>query len=163
MWIEIASLILSILSFIALVIYAYLTYLIAKDTYEPFVSFSLIPYIGSHLNFSVINKSKVEVEVFGKVWSKINNKYFDFKDGFYGNGHSWILQPFTEGYGHFELMDISNKKGIKLRDFIIENKISSLDCFFQIKYHKVGSRKWKKSSPQKFVYNFEQNLFWLNV
>jgi hypothetical protein len=163
MWIEIVSLILSILSFIALVIYAYFTYLIAKDSYDPFVSFSLIPFIKSHINFSIVNKSKIEVEVFGKMWLNFNKEYFDFKRGFYGNGYSWILQPFTEGDGHFDLMDMTNKEGIKLIDFISVNKVSSANVFFQIKYHKVGSKKWKKSSPQKFFYDFEKNLFWLNV
>lgn len=160
---EVINLILSILTLLGLGVYAYFTYLIAKDSYKPFVSFTLIPYLGSHLNFSVVNKSKVEVEVFGKLWSKINNEYFDFKEGFYGNGHSWILQPFTEGFGHFNLMEITNKRDVKLMDFIKENKVSLSECFFQIKYRRIGSNKWKKSSPQKFVYNFDQNLFWLNV
>jgi len=163
MMFEIVNLILSIFTFVALVIYAYFTYLIAKDTYEPFVSFTLIPYIGSHINFSLTNKSKIEVEVFGKLWAKIDNEYFYFKEGFYGNKHSWVLQPFTEGDGHFDLMEISNKSGIKLKDFIQENNVSSSNFFFQIKYRKLGSRNWKKSFAQKFFYDFDKNIFWLNV
>jgi len=163
MFFEIANLTLATLSFVALVIYAYFTYLIAKDVYEPFVSFTFSQIELSHLRFSLVNKSKVEVEVFGKLWSKINNQLFEFKDGFYGNGHPWILQPFTEGHGHFELKDLVNDKGVKLAEFIKNNKTSSLEFIFQIKYRKTGSNKWKKSSPQKFVYNFDKSLFWLNV
>ncbi len=56
---EIANLILSILVFFTLVIYAYFTYLIAKDVYEPFVSFTFNQISLSHLGFNILNKSKV--------------------------------------------------------------------------------------------------------
>jgi hypothetical protein len=151
------------LSFGALVIYAYLTYLIAKDIYNPLVSFSLKQIELSHLGFSMVNKSKVEVEVFGKLWSKVNNRLFESKEGFYGDKKHWILQPFTEGFGHFYLKDLTNKEGINLEDFVKKNKISSINFNIQIKYRKVGRNKWIKTSPQNFIYNFKENLFWLNV
>ncbi|MDP4039697.1 MAG: hypothetical protein Q8P57_03905 [Candidatus Pacearchaeota archaeon] len=168
------------LSFVALVVYAYLTYLIAKDIYNPLVSFSIKQIKEekkeelTHLGFTMVNKSKVEVEVFGKLLSKVNNELFEFKDGFYGDKKHWILQPFTEGFGHFYLKDLTNKYGVKLEDFVKNNKISSIDFDMQIKYRRVVVRngrvykkiafgKWKITSPQNFVYNFDKNLFWLNV
>jgi len=151
------------LSFGALVIYAYLTYLIAKDIYNPLVSFNLKQIELSHLGFSMVNKSKVEVEVFGKLWSNVENEIFEFKTGFYGDEKHWILQPFTEGHGHFYLKDLKNKERIKLDTFVKKNKIPSINFNMQIKYRKVGRRKWKKTSPQNFIYNFKENLFWLNV
>ena len=159
------------LSFIALVVYAYLTYLIAKDIYNPLVSFSLRQIKEgkedepTHLGFTMINKSKVEVEVFGKLWSKVNNELFEFKDGFYGDKRHWILQPFTEGFGHFYLKDLKNKDGMKIVDFINKNKISSIKFNMEIKYRKTDGiwKKWRKTSPQNFIYNFDQKLFWLNV
>lgn len=163
MFFEVANLIISILVFIALVIYAYFTYLIAKDVYEPFVSFIFKQIEFSHLGFSMINKGKSEVEVFGKLWSKINDELFEFKGGSYGDGRAWVLQPFTETHGHFELKEITNKKGIKLEEFVKNKKISSFEFSFQIKYRKVGSNNWKKSSPQNFIYVFDKNLFWANV
>ncbi len=163
MYFEIINLILSILTFLALVVYAYFTYLIARDVNEPFVSFTLSQISDSHIRFDMVNKSKVEVEVFSKLWSEIGNHLFKFKDGFYGKGHSWILQPFTQGNGHFRLETLTNNEGIKLDDFVKNKSISSIDFLFQIKYRKIGSTRWKKSSPQKFAYNFDKNLFWLNV
>lgn len=163
MFFEIANLILSILMFLALVVYAYLTYLIAKDIYNPLVSFSLEQRGLTHLDFDMINKSKVEVEVFGKLWSNIGDETFEFKDGFYGDKKHWILQPFTRGHGHFYLKDLLNKEGIKLDTFVKKKSINSITFNMQIKYRKVGRRKWKKTSPQNFVYNFDKNLFWLNV
>lgn len=152
------------LTFIALVFYAYFTYLIAKDIYEPSVSFSFnqIPSY-SHLNFNLINKSKVEVEVYGKLWTKVGDEVFQFKSGFYGNGHPWILQPFTEGHGHLELRELINEEQIKLGGYITKNDIKDAHFNFQIKYRKVGSKKWKKQTPQKFIYSFEKELWWLNV
>ena len=170
MFFEIANLILSVLTFIVLIIYAYCTYLIAKDVYVPFVSFSFkqisispTSKSPSHISFNMLNKSKVEVEVFGKLWSKVEDKLFEGQGGFYGNGYSWILQPFTEGFGHFELRGFNNKEGIELGKFVKTNKIPSIKFNFQIKYRKVGSKKWKKSSPQKYAYNFDKELLWLDV
>lgn len=163
MFFKITDLTISILTFVTTVIYLYFTYLITRDIYEPSVSFTFNQIKLSYLGFSMTNKSKVEVEVFGKLWSKLGNELFQFKGGFYGNGHSWVLQPFTEGHGHFELKEITNRNGVKLGDFLGNQKIPRLEFTFQIKYRKTGSRMWKISSPQNFVYNFEENLFWLNV
>lgn len=151
------------LSFGALVIYAYLTYLIAKDIYNPLVSFSLKQIEFSHVSFTMVNKSKVEVEVFGKLWYKSGNELFGFKDGFYGDKKHWILQPFTEGFGHFDLKNLTNEKGINLDTFVKKKLISSINFNLQIKYRKVGRKRWIKTSPQNFIYNFDENLFWLNV
>jgi hypothetical protein len=109
------------------------------------------------------NRSKVEVEVFGKLWSNVRGHRFEFKDSFYGDGHSWILQPFTEGKGHFYLTDLICQEGIRLEDLINEWQIKSIKINFQIRYRKVGSLNWKKSSPQNFAYSFKENVFWLNV
>jgi len=111
----------------------------------------------------MINKSRVEVEVFSKLWCKIENELFEFKRGFYGNQTGWILQPFTEGHGHFDLKDLTNEEGINLTTFVKKKSISSINFNLQIKYRKVGRIRWKKSSPQNFIYNFKDNLFWLNV
>ncbi len=90
------------LSFGALGIYAFLTYLIARDIYNPLVSFALQQRELTHLDFNMVNKSKVEVEVFGKLWSNAEGELFEFRDnGFYNDGKHWILQPFTSGHGHF--------------------------------------------------------------
>lgn len=160
---ELANLIISILTLIGLGIYSYLTYLIAKDINNPLVSFTLKQINLTHLGFSMVNKSKVEVEVFGKLWAVVNKELFEFKSGFYGDKKHWILQPFTEGFGHFHLKDLANKEGIKLEDFIKKYKISSIHFNMQIKYRKVGRIKWKKTSTQNFVYDFDNSLFWLNV
>jgi hypothetical protein len=163
MCLEIAKFILSILTLLVLSIYAYFTYLIAKDVNEPFLSFTLNQHSLTHLGFSVVNKSKVEVEIFSKLKAKINNKFFEPKGGFYDNKTSWILQPFTEGKGHFNLKDLVDSNGIRLEDLMQEGEISSLKFTLRIRYRKVGSNKWKKSSPQPYAYNFNNNEFWLDV
>ncbi len=151
------------LNLLAFCVYSTLTYLIAKDIYKVLVSFSLSQIEFSHLQFKMRNNSKVEVEVFSKLWCKIEDELFEFKGGFYGNKTNWILQPFTDGQGHFYLKDIVNKDGIKIENFVKDNSISSITFYLQIKYRRVGRVKWKKSSPQKFAYDFDNSRFWLNV
>ena len=164
-WEWFINFVLPFLTFIALIFYAYFTYLIAKDVYEPFVSFSFNQFFpsSSDLGFHLINKSKVEIEVYGKLLLKLKESIFEDKKGFYGNETSWILQPFTEGNGHIELKNLTNKNGVKLEDFIKENKTALIEFTFQIKYRKVGSIFWKKSSQQNFKYDFGKGLMWSKV
>ena len=161
------------LSFGALVIYAYLTYLIVKEKYNPLVSFYLNGLKEkSHIGFNMDNMSKVEVEVFGIVWVRVNNKLFEFKDGFYGNKKHWILQPKTKVFGHFYLNSLEDEKGIKIEDFLRKNKKNSISFSVEIKYRRILKNKFlrrilknkgKKTSPQKYFHNFENGDFWLDV
>jgi len=158
------SFIVSVLTFFALLVYAYLTYLIVKDIYNPLVSFNLKQIDSSHIGFTMVNKSKVEVEVFGKLWCKNGDEFFDFKDGFYGDKKHWILQPFTEGFGGgLDLKNLTNKDNVNLDTFVKNKLISSINFNLQIKYRKIGRKKWIKTSPQNFIYDFDNNSFYLNV
>lgn len=164
MFFEIANLTLSAITLIVLIIYAYFTYVIAKDTTEPVASFHFNQYLKStQLNFYIRNNSKIEIEVWGKIFVKNGDLIFQDKSGFYGNKSSWILQPFTDGEGHIDLKNLTNEKGIKLDTFINDGRIKNANIIFQIKYRKVGSKQWKKSSVQKYFFDFEKGLFWLNV
>jgi len=164
-WLDIANLIIGIFSFIALVVYAYFTYHIARDSKDPLVSFSLHKIedgsIG-HINFIMINKSRIEVEVWSKVWIKINEHTFSC-DGFYGNKTPWILQPFTQGSGHFKLGGFEDEEGVKLSNFLKQESVSSANLNIQIKYRRIDKRKWKKSSVHKYFYDFQNERFWLDV
>jgi len=160
------------LSFIALIGYVFLTYLIARDIYNPLVSFHLAQIEKSHIGFHMVNKSKVEVEVFGIVWVKISDKLFEYKDGFYGNKKHWILQPFTKVFGHFYLTDLVDKDNKKIEDFLRKNQKNSISFNIEIKYRRILKNyffrkllksEWKKTSPQNYLHNFENGDFWLNV
>lgn len=160
------------LSFIALIGYVFLTYLIARDIYSPLVSFYLKQIEGSHINFNMANKSKVEVEVFGVIWVKINGELFKHKDGFYGNEKSWVVQPFTEVFGHFYITDLEDKEGNRIEEFLKKRNENSTSFNIEIKYRrtlknsffrKLLKSKWKKTSPQKYLYNFMNRDFWLDV
>ncbi|MBS3070686.1 hypothetical protein J4407_00080 [Candidatus Pacearchaeota archaeon] len=156
---------LDLLTFIVLVFYAYCTYLIAKDIYEPFVSFySSQVQNTSKLISNLINKSKVEVELCGKLWAKVNGQIFEFKEGKYGGEFPWIIQPFTNVQGNLDLKELKNSNQIKLENYVTKNKIDVVNFKFQIKYRKAGSNnKWKKSYPQKLIYKFRTNVFWMDV
>jgi hypothetical protein len=161
------------LSFGALIVYTYLTYLILKEKYKSLVSFYLNGLKEkSHIGFNMDNMSEVEVEVFGIVWVKINNKLFEFKDGFYGNKKHWILQPKTKVFGNFYLNNLEDERGIKIEDFLRENKKNSISFNVEIKYKRILKNKFlrrfwkikgKKTSPQKYFHNFDNGDFWLDV
>lgn len=165
------------LSFIALVGYVFLTYLILREKYDPLVSFYLKKLEGaSHIGFYMTNISRVEAEVFGIIWVKINNRLFEFKEGFYGNKKHWIVQPKTQVFGHFNLTSLKDENGKEILDYLKESKKNSISFNFEIKYRKTSSnfpmkllikipifRKWKKVSPQKYIHNFENDDFWLDV
>lgn len=163
-WLNIATLMVGTLNFVALVIYAHFTYQIAKDRKDPLVSFILhkIEEGIGHIGFIMTNKSKVDVEVWGKVWIKIDEHIFS-DSGFYGNNSPWVLQPFTQGNGHFRLGNLVTENGVKLNDLIKQNNVSSVKTNMQIKYRRAGKKKWKKSSVYTYVYDFEKGLFWLDV
>lgn len=175
-WIDIVSLIISILTLIGLGIYAYFTWLIAKDTQEIFISFTIqqtiqqtqnqpnTPKVSpSHISFGAVNRTKFEVEVFGKVWTKIDNQIFEFKKGFYAYDTNMLIQPFMTGGGGFDLNDLENKQGINLGTFVKENNISSIKFYTKIKYRKVGTKKFKIASTQPYHYDFKTHKFWWNV
>lgn len=161
------------LSFIALIGYVFLTYLILKEKYNPLVSFYLNGLKEkSHIGFNMTNISKVEVEVFGIVWVRVNNKLFEFKEGFYGNKKHWVLQPKTKVFGHFYLTDLKDSNNKKIYDFLKENKENSISFSFEIRYRRVLKNKflkriwkikWKKTYPQKYLHNFDTGDFWLDV
>ena len=164
--IQIANLVISFLTLIGLGFYAYFTYLIAKDNQKIFVSFMLNrdqENPSSKIIFSAVNNSKSEVEVFSRVWSKVNGQIFTFKTGFYVNNSAYPIQPFSQSGGSFDLNELTNDSGMKLKDFVKQNNIDRIEFRFQIHYKKIKGGRWKKSSPYQYVYYFKTNRFWLDV
>lgn len=163
----------NLLGALAAVGYVFLTYLMVRDIYNPLLSFSITQSELTHLNFDMVNGSKVEIEVFGKLWARVKNEIFSFRDGgFYDDGRHWILQPLSRGHGHFYLTDLKNKKDTILRECINNESISSINFNIELKYRRVPKNRiirkflkgfWKYTSPQNFVYDFNKNLLWLNV
>ena len=154
------------LNLVVLIIYAGLTYIIASDTQKFFVSFMLQrepQNPSSKIIFGAVNNSKSEVEVFSRVWSKINGETFTFKTGFYADNSAYPIQPFSQGGGSFDLKDLTNDSGMKMEDFVKQNNIDEIKFKIQIHYKKTGGWSWKKSSPLQYIYFFKTNRFWLDV
>jgi len=169
-WVDIAPFIVSILTLIGLMVYSYFTYLIAKDTQEVFVSFDLQQTIKtnpnispSHISFGVVNRTKFEVEVFGKVWAEVNNQKFEFKTGFYGDDTNMLVQPFASGGGGFDLKNLENEQNDNLDNFSKNNDVNSINIFIQLKYRKVGTKKFRITSAQPYRYEFKTHKFWWAV
>lgn len=159
---DVANFWLEILTIIITSVYYYLTYLLAKDIYEPVASFELKRYFNSSiLNFQVRNNSKVEIEVYSKIFVKSNDLVFQAKSGFYGNKTSLVVQPFNDRRGNVDLRDLIGGEDIKFGRLLDEGKIKEAQIKFQIRYKKIGSGGWKNSSVFKYFIDFEKNRFWL--
>jgi hypothetical protein len=163
-WIDIATLIISILSLIVLTLYTFFTYRIAYEKKSPLISFNLmkadtdIGYIG----FNAVNSSHIDAEIWCMVRVLSGEKIF-LDGGFYGDKAPWNMQALMKYYGHFRLGDFEDKEGIKLNEFIKNRNIQSVKLSIQIKYRMIGGRKWIKSPIQKYVYDFKDDRFWLDV
>ncbi|MCK4553146.1 hypothetical protein KAT80_02995 [Candidatus Pacearchaeota archaeon] len=153
----------SFLTFVALLFYAYYTRRIAKEGYIPLISMTIKQINKSHLQFYIRNHSKVEIESFGKIKADTSEGVFEFNTGFYGDESPWILQPFMEGIGHFDLKDLLDKQKKTLGESAKSGKIEHMQFVFYLKYRKFREGKWKKPQPQKWIYNFKTNAFWLDV
>lgn len=154
------------LNLIVLVVYAFLTYIIAKDTQRFFVSFTIYQEPenpSSKMVYHAVNNSKSEVEVFGRVWLKENEETFTYKTGFYADKSPYPIQAFSHVRGSFDLNDLTNNSGMSIKDFVKQNNIDLTRFRIQIKYRKIGGRRWKNSLTQKYVYFFKTNRFWLDV
>ena len=161
---ELINLILSILTFVALILYASFTYIIAKDVNSPIVSATFKQIKNSHLQFCIRNHSKVETESLVKIKANTEKGVFEFKGGVYGGESHWILPPFMEKRGHFELKkDLINEENKTLREFVKSKNIDSIKFTFYLKYRKVKKRKWKTPHPQKWIYSFKNNSLWPDI
>ncbi|MBI5803413.1 hypothetical protein HY448_01885 [Candidatus Pacearchaeota archaeon] len=113
----------------------------------PIVCFNFSQGLRSHLNFILVNNSKVEVEVKGKIRLRVNNVIFQNRTGFYGDKNRWVLQPLMKYNGNLDLRDLVNNEGTKLKDFVNEHKPPFAEFNFQIKYRKTWSwvcKFWRK-------------------
>ena len=154
------------LNLIVLIIYAGITYIIARDTQRFFTSFTIYQEPenpSSKMVYHAVNNSKSEVEVFSRVWLKVNGKTFTFKTGFYADKSPYPILAFSHVRGSFDLNELTNDSGIKMKDFVEQNNINETRFKIQIKYRKIGGWRWKISSPQQYIYFFETNRFWLDV
>ncbi len=156
--------ILGVLTFVALLIYAYYTYKIAKENNIPISSILIKQRSGPHLDFYLKNFSKVETESFVKIWANTEKGIFEFNEGPYGDKSPWISEPFIELNGHFKLQEMVNKKNEKLEKYIKSREINVVKFIVHTKYRKYGRwHKWVVPKPQRWIYNFDTKDFWLDI
>jgi hypothetical protein len=148
-----------LLTLVVVMIYAYYTYLLAKDAWSPSASFSLHTEQGDlgHVFFVIQNFSKLSI----KCWCRLNPRVCGNSvqmEGFYGGYSSFDLQPFGGGNGHFRIKDILDKASINLED-IKKRKVSHPRerLYFGIDfwYKPVGSDFITNNPRQPFYYDFD--------
>jgi len=143
-----ANFVLGILTFFVLLAYTYFTYRIAEADRKPRVSFTLSQIQDNtrgHISFSMLNKSKVDVEVWAKVWVKIGENVFSDK-GFYGDKSFWELEPFMQGKGHFRISNLVDSNENSIHKLFNAGKLpETIKLYIQIKYKKVGKTRGGKN------------------
>jgi len=159
---HLANFIISFSTLIALIVYAWYTYKIAKENYIPLIYMTIKEGDESNLQFYIQNHSKVEIEYFGKIIAKTTEGVFEFNTGFYGDEYPLIVSPFMGRTGHFELKDLVNEQRKTLREFVESGKIDRLQFVLHLKYRKYGKGEWKKYPLYPWVYEFKTRLLWLD-
>ena len=151
------------LSLAALIVYAYYTYLIAKDAYTPSASFAIQPYINDPFHFAFIlqNHSKVSLNCWCKLNPTVYNQQIDL-DKFYGGKTSFDLQPFGNAMGHFDIRDILAKSERALEE--MQSKYKKEDVKKQLYlniefwYNPVGVNNKFENPKQPHFFDFKRNL-----
>jgi hypothetical protein len=148
-----------VLTLAVLIIYAYHTYLLAKDAWTPSAAFVLEPYPSHpyHFLFLLQNHSKVSLQC----WCNLNATVYGQPvalDGFYGGKTSFDLQPFGVATGHFDLSDILCKANRTVEE--MKHKASPSDTKQQLRleiefwYNAFGSTSAVRNVKQPHYFDF---------
>lgn len=148
-----------IITLAALSLYVYYTYLIAKEAWIPSASFALVPYpnMPYHFAFVLRNHSKKSLQC----WCKLNVKIYGKSipsSGFYGGQHSFDLQPFGGGNGHFDIQNLLSPAGYNIQQMKqaanSNNTKTQLYLNIEFWYNPVGSKLKTENSRQPHYFDF---------
>ncbi|MFH0951802.1 MAG: hypothetical protein V1838_01285 [Patescibacteria group bacterium] len=154
-----------ILTFIALLIYAYYTYLIAKDAWSPSASFYFQPHLGNqyYYDFFITNHSKLSLQCWCKLNATLNNQIINL-GGFYSGESSFDVQPFAKVKGHFAIKYFLDKTSFTF------DELEKIDNYRDLKnglhlniefwYNPIQNKKDKIKNPsQPYFYDFKRKMF----
>jgi len=152
-----------ILTLVAVLLYVYYTYLLAREAWVPSASFALVPYPNTPYHFAFIlqNHSKVSLQC----WCKLNATVYGqnvSSSGFYGGQHSFDLQPFGGGNGHFDVQDLLRSAGYNLQQIkqaaSSNNTKSQLYLNIEFWYNPVGSKVKTTNPRQPHYFDFINDI-----
>ena len=152
-----------LLTLIAVIIYVYYTYILAKDTWTPSASFLLKPYPQApyHFLFLIQNHSKLPLNCCCKLNARVMGQQVELGK-FYSGESSFDLQPFGAAHGHFDIKDIINKANKTLA----EMKKLALTCdikeplYLDIEfwYNPIGTKKVTQNPKQPHYFDFKRDI-----
>lgn len=152
-----------ILTFAAVLVYVYCTYLLAKDAWTPSASFALKAYPNDpyHFAFLIQNHSKISLNC----WCNLNATIYGQTvslGGFYSGQSSFDLQPFGSGNGHFDIRDILVKANCNLQDMKQSAEPSNLkkQLYLNIEfwYSPIGVYKVTRNPFQPHYFDFTRDV-----
>jgi len=148
-----------ILTLIAIIVYVYYTYLIAKDAWTPCASFVLQQKEDDkyHLYFLIQNHSEFSLNC----WCKLNAKIYEQSveiGGFYSGKSSFDIQPYGHAQGHFDLRTLIEKSNKTLDELKSSasptNNRQQLHFNIEFWYNPIGSKKITCNVRQPYFFDF---------
>ena len=152
-----------VLSLAVLIVYAYHTFLLARDAWTPSASFVLraLPNDPYHFAFLLQNHSKLSLNC----WCNLNATIYGqpvASDGFYGGKSSFDLQPFGSAMGHFNVRDLLAKSNRTIEEMRANASVDStrqqLRLNIDFWYNPVGVTTPTHNVPQPHYFDFRNEV-----
>jgi len=149
-----------VMTLVALVVYAYYTYMLAKDAWTISASFALVPIPNNpyHFLFLINNHSKHSLNCWCNLNATVNGQKVSL-DGFYGGKTSFDVQPFVVANGHFDIIrDILAKADLTVEEMKQKagsaNPKEQLYLNIQFWYSPIGTNIVIHNPRQPHYFNF---------
>ena len=152
-----------VLTLAMLLVYAYYTYLLAKEAWTPSASFALKtdPNNPYHFAFLIKSYSKVSLEC----WCNLNPTVYGQAvslAGFYGGQSSFDLQPFGTVNGVFCIEDILSKtnRTLKEMDEMAGSGHGKEQLYLDIEfwYNPIGTNSVTRNPRQPHYFDFTRRV-----
>jgi hypothetical protein len=151
-----------VLTLIAVIIYVYYTYVLAKEAWTPSASISFQRTEQDPLHFLVFitNSSKVSLHCWCNLNAKVNGQAVSL-GGFYWGQSSFDVQPYSIVQGHFSVRDILARANRTVEQMIQnaqpgDKSLLYLDVSFW--YCPFGSRDEIHNPKQPHYFDFERQI-----
>jgi len=145
----------------AVVIYAYYSFLLAKEAWIPSASFSLQPSANDpyHFVFILQNHSKFSLSCWCKLNASVHSHSVSI-EGFYDGETPYDLQPLGIASGHFDIRDLVAKADHTVEELEKQTHDVSIkqQLYFDIEfwYNRIGTKAVVQNPRQPYYFNFRR-------
>jgi len=151
-----------VLTFVALLLYVYYTYVLAREAsaLSAAITLTQTPTDPLHILVHVTNSSKVSLQCYANLHATVKGKPVNLL-GFYGGDSAFDVQPFSVVHGHFDLRDLLAKAGENEHQMIAtiaaQDK-TGLYLDLEFWYAPAGTRRTFHNPRQPHYFDFERRV-----